>query len=155
MENRNAHQVSYQIQDEILTKVAGKMWEKELTDKFMHKYTTTWGSQFGNVLFPKTSDGRKDDGIVTPKRRKEMQDKKENILRKIHKLKNPYEPQTPSDEETLNAMKKQAQQKFMGQPVWDITSFPNESINPVTTFKQVNYEENEPVSDLQCCDLVL
>lgn len=84
------------------------MWEKELTDKYMHKYTTTWGRQFGPELFPKTSDGRKDDGVLTPKRQRALQDKKNDILKRIQRSRNPgqFASMTTEGEELEKLQKK-------------------------------------------------
>ena len=60
------------IQDVLITKVAGQMWEKELEQKFKNPYCTQWSVNFSKYLTTVKNDVRKDDGVLTPKKIKEI-----------------------------------------------------------------------------------
>ena len=72
----NSIEASYQVQDQILTNVAHKMWEKDLSQKFEKKYTTTWSKQYAPHLLQGKYDPRKDDNLLTPKNQETVSDKK-------------------------------------------------------------------------------
>ena len=59
--------VSHEIQDQILTKVAHKMWQKELVVKHLRPYTTKSSYQYGQKLVGHKYDHKVDDDKITPR----------------------------------------------------------------------------------------
>ena len=150
-DNEQAFKVCDMVQDDLLTKVAKKMWEKELVHKFRLRYTTKSSTMYGAHLFPHKDDKRIDDGILTPKRSKTLQMKQEEILAKIRqKLE-----QRQKKGEDINESLKQEEEEELFNKIHGITTFPNEQINPITNYPQINYEENEAVSYRHAIIIVL
>lgn len=57
------------------------MWEKDLVKTFKVKYATKWSSQYGPKMTTVKADIREDDENLTPKRQKELKNKKEEALK--------------------------------------------------------------------------
>lgn len=64
------------INDIVIGKVAKHAWETELDTKFKVPYSTTWSVQFAKPLGEMRTDTRKDDGVLTPKKIKEIDPRK-------------------------------------------------------------------------------
>ena len=109
------------IQDDILSKVAFRMWEKELVHKFRLRYTTKYSSMYGAVLFPHKDDKRIDDGILTPKREKSLLMKQDEILKRI-KLKLEARQQNGED---VNASLTEEDEEEIFRNLHDIDTYPN------------------------------
>ncbi len=64
---KDAMGVSEGIQDQILTTVAQKMWERDVIQTHKQSYISKWSTSYGFRLLNSKPDDRQDDSIITPR----------------------------------------------------------------------------------------
>ena len=141
------------------------MWEKEVISTFKLKYATKWSNQYASKMITVKSDSREDDVILTPKRQKQLAEKKEEALQRLKDLaldnrankqqaqsqpskkKRPQKKQARSpgskSKADQGATPELEEERKAVAELPQVDTFPNDQLNPLTKLSQANFEENE------------